>query len=128
MTASERNLTPKQEQAILALLSEPTISAAAEKVGVSEVTLHRWQKLPAFQEEYRAARRYAMERATALLQNSAWAASTTLMRLLNSSSDSVRLRAAIAILEHGSKGLEVLDFEQRLIDVEEFAKDMGNQR
>ena len=94
MKASERNLTAKQEQAIMALLSETSISAAAEKVGVSEVTLHRWLKLDAFVAEFRAARREAVEKATALLQQSSWAAASTLVRLLGSGSDSVRLRAA----------------------------------
>src|SRR5688572_11037148 len=42
MKTFERNLTPRQEQAIIALLNETTTKAAAESVGVSEVTLHRW--------------------------------------------------------------------------------------
>jgi len=38
MKAAERKLTLKQEHAIIALLNETTIKAAAERVGVSEVT------------------------------------------------------------------------------------------
>src|SRR5688572_19110506 len=112
MKALERNLTPKQEQAIIALLNETTTKAAAESVGVSEVTLHRWLKLPAFREAYRAARRDTVEKATALIQNSTWAAASTLVRLLGSSSDSVKLRAAQALLEQAQKGLEIMDFEE----------------
>jgi len=123
---SERNLTSKQEQAILALLSETTITAAAEKVTIGEATLYRWLKQTAFLVEYRTRRREAVEKATALLQQSSWAAASTLVRLLGSGSDSVKLRAAVALLDQANKGLETLDFEKRLLAVEEFAKEMGD--
>ena len=54
-------------------------------------------------------------------QQSAWAASTTLLKLLGSPSDSVRLRAATTILDQANKGLEMLDFEERLERLEERA-------
>ena len=128
MKVLKRNLTPKQEQAIIALLNETTTKAAAESVGVTEVTLHRWLKQPLFLETFRTARREAVEKATALIQNSTWAAATTLVRLLGSGSDSVKLRAAQAILDQALKGLEIMDFEERLIAVEEFAKEMGEHK
>jgi len=127
MTASERNLTPKQEQALLALMSETSIAAAATKAGVSEATLHRWLKQEHFHAEFRALRREAVERATALLQQAAWAASSTLIRLLGSPSDSVKLRAAQAILDQANRGLETLDFLERLEAVEQFAREQGGQ-
>jgi hypothetical protein len=116
------NLTRRQELAIAALLSEPTVAAAAEKADVSEVTLWRWQKQPAFLAAYRLARREAMEKATAFLQHSAWAATTTLVRLLGAGSESVRLRAATAILDQANKGLEMLDHEERLATLEELVE------
>ena len=115
-------LNRKQEQAIAALLSETTIAAAAEHARVNEATLYRWLKLPAFKAAYRAARRDVVEKATAQLQNASWAASGTLLRLLNSSSDSVRLRAAMAILDQANKGVEMLDFEERLSALEAQAR------
>ena len=111
-------LTRKQEQAITALLSEATVAAAAEKAGVSEMTLRRWQRLGEFRSAYLEARRQVVEKAIAQLQQSAWAASTTLLKLLGSSSDSVRLRAAMAILDQANKGVELLDFEERLAALE----------
>ena len=33
-------LSPKQDKALVALLTEPTISAAAKKAGIGERTLH----------------------------------------------------------------------------------------
>jgi len=127
MKAPGENLSHKQEQAIAALLSETTITAAAEKVGVSEVTLHRWLKLPHFVTAYREVRRQAVEKGTAQIQQASWAASTTLVRLLGSGSDSVRLRAAQTILDHANKGVEVLDFEERLEALERQAEEHGNR-
>jgi len=102
MKGHGEKLTRKQEQAIAALLSEATVASAAEKAGVSEVTLWRWLKLDDFISSYREARREVVEKAIAQLQQSSWAASTTLVRLLGSGSDSVRLRAAQTILDQAS--------------------------
>ena len=44
----EANLTPQQLKAIQALYTERTKKAAAEKTGISTVTLWRWSKQPAF--------------------------------------------------------------------------------
>ncbi len=123
MQGFDEKLSHKQELAIAALLSEATVAAAASKAKVNEVTLYRWLKEEAFLAEYRAARRMVVEKAYAQMQQSAWAASTTLLKLLGSTNDSVRLRAAQAILDHAGKGIELLDFEERLVAVEQFAKE-----
>ena len=119
MQGSDEKLSRKQEQAIAALLSEATVAAAADKAGVNEVTIYRWLKLPDFLAAYRQARREVTEKAIAQLQQSSWAASTTLVRLLGSSSDSIRLRAAQMILDQANKGIELLDFEERLSALEQ---------
>ena len=118
MSGHGEKLTRKQEQAIGALLTEQTLATAAERAGVSEATLRRWLKLPEFLASYRDARRQVMEKAVAQLQQASWAAATTLLKLLGSPSDSVRLRAATAILEQANKGVEMLDFEERLTALE----------
>jgi hypothetical protein len=125
MKGHGEKLTRKEEQAIAALLAEATVAAAAEKAGVSEVTLWRWLKLPDFKASYREARREAFEKATAQLQQSSWAAAITLVRLLGSGSDSVRLRSATAILDHANKGLELLDFDERISALEQHADSQG---
>ena len=112
-------LTHKQEQAIAALLSEATVASAAERAAVNEATLYRWLKQEQFVSAYREARRLVMEKSIAQLQQGSWAASTTLLKLLGSPSDSVRLRAATEILDQANKGLETLDFEERLRRLEE---------
>ena len=125
MKGHGEKFTRKQEEALAALLSEQTIAAAAEKVGIGEVTLWRWLKRDDFLAAYRAARRQVMEKSMAQLQQSSWAASTTLLKLLASPSDSVRLRAATEILNQGNKGLETLDFEERLSALEQQAEQRG---
>ena len=104
MKGSGEKLSHKQEKAIAPLLSEATIASAAQKAGVGEVTLYRWLKLPQVLEACREVRREVVEEAIAQLQQSSWAASTTLIRLLGSAYDSIRLRAAQTILEQGNKG------------------------
>jgi hypothetical protein len=123
MKGSGEKLSHKQEKAIAALLSEATVTSAAEKAGIGEVTLYRWLKLPEFRATYREARREVVEKAVAQLQQSSWAASTTLVRLLGSGSDSIRLRAAQTILDQANKGIELLDFEERLSALEQQSGD-----
>jgi phage terminase small subunit len=122
MKGHGEKLTRKQEQAIAALLSEATVASAAERAGISEVTLWRWLKQPEFKAPYREARREVVEKAVAQLQQSSWAASTTLLKLLAAQSESVRLRAAMAILDHANKGLEMIDFEERIAALEQKAE------
>jgi transposase-like protein len=131
MQGHGEKLTRKQEQAISALLSEATLSAAAERIGVNEATLRRWLRQADFTAAYREARRQVVEKATAQLQQSSWAASTSLLKLLGANSESVRLRAAVAILEQANKGLELLDFEERIAALEQKAEEAispGGQR
>ena len=120
-------MSHKQEQAIAALLSEATVASAAEKARVAEVTLYRWLKLPDFVAAYREAGREVVEKAIAQLQQSSWAASTTLVRLLGSGSDAIRLRAAQTILDQANKGLEMIDFEERLAALEQQSEQQGGR-
>jgi hypothetical protein len=48
---------PSQERALVALLAEPSITAAARAAKVGERTLRRWIVQPAFADFYRAKRR-----------------------------------------------------------------------
>jgi hypothetical protein len=65
-------IASRRDRAILALLVEPTIVAAAARAGVAEVTLHRWFKDPQFRREYdQARRRYLDEGAAELARQGA---------------------------------------------------------
>ena len=61
-------LTTKQEQAILALMTEPSVAKAAASIDVGERTLYEWLRQPVFRNEYHRARRDAFGQAIGLLQ------------------------------------------------------------
>src|SRR5712691_2730816 len=67
-------LSRKQELAMSALLTCPTLLAAAQQCGLAEVTLHRWLKDATFQQAYREARRAVVTQAIAQVQRAtSWA-------------------------------------------------------
>ena len=107
-----------QEQAILALLTRPSIPEAAEVCGIGEATLWRWMQEPEFRDRYRQARRQVLEGAIASLQQAAGEAATTLRTLLKAESESVRLGAARAILDQATRGADLLDLEARIAALE----------
>lgn len=112
-------LPPAQEKAISALLSSVTVEAAAKKAGVSDRTLHRWLRDGAFRQAYLAARRQVMEQAIGHLQRASLGAVEALVRNLKCGVPTVEVSAARAILEAGMKGVEMMEFEERLAAVEE---------
>jgi hypothetical protein len=108
-------LSAKKQRAILALLSMNTTTAAAEQAGVSSKTIERWLRDEDFIREYRAARSQVMETAVARIQHAAIAAAQTLRRNLDPpASPSVQIRAAVAILELGTRGIELFDLVQKV--------------
>ena len=111
-------ISRKQDAAIGALLSQPTITAAAESVGVGEATLRRWLKDAGFLAAYRSARRDTLEHCVALLQKASTGAVEALQQSLQATSEGVRLRAACAILDYSMKGAELLDLEARITVLE----------
>ncbi|HZA23517.1 MAG TPA: hypothetical protein VFA32_13115 [Dehalococcoidia bacterium] len=59
------------------------------------------------------------QHAIATLQRATPAAVATLLACLKADSENVRLRAAVAILEHAHKGIELEDLEVRLVALAE---------
>lgn len=94
-------LTPKQEQALVALLNEPTIERAAKTAGVGERTLHRWLDEPIFSRAYLKSRREAFSQAIAASLRSAPVAVQTLAKIMADATLSVsaRVSAATALLK-----------------------------
>lgn len=117
-----QKLTRKKEALILALLSEPTHSAAAVKAGISEATLRRWLRTPFFQAAYRAARREVVEAAIGRLQQAAGQAVSTLERSLHCGRPSNEIRAAVAILDNAVKAVELMDLVQRVEELELYSR------
>jgi hypothetical protein len=121
MTAPGESLTPAQEMAVLALLSCPTLCAAAARVHVSERTVRRWLKEPAFARALAEARREAFGLAMGRLQRAANRAVTALVKGLKAEKSSDRIRAATAILRAATAGAEALDLESRVSELEQRA-------
>ena len=123
MKGHGEKLSRKQEQAIIALLTESTISAAAARVGIGEVTLWRWLQREEFQAEYKRARREAVSQAIAAIQQASAEAVQTLRDIMADSeaSASSRVAAAKAVLELALKAVELEDIDERVTLLEEAA-------
>ena len=119
--ADDQALNPSQEQALIALLSESTIAAAAKKAGVGERTLYTWLKEPAFADAYREARREAVRQAVARLQRGSSDAVDALTSIVRNKRmrASTRVAAASKILELAIKAVELEDIEARLAVLEQ---------
>lgn len=60
-------LTPRQEQAVLAVISSPNVRAAARKAGVGEATLFRWLRCRAFKQRLEEQQRRLAEESVVAL-------------------------------------------------------------
>jgi hypothetical protein len=118
------NLSPRQNRAIAALMTTPTIGQAAEAAQVSRAQLSRWMALPEFQAELERERRAMMKAATDALRQAAGEAVAALRRVLKDpeTSPAVVVQAASAVLSHAYKAAEQADVVARL-DALEAASD-----
>jgi hypothetical protein len=117
-------LTPNQERAIRALLTEPSVRAAAKKAKVGEASLYRWLGEPVFATAYKEARSHLLTSTLTALQSAGGMAVETLKKVMDDSAAqaSARVSAAKNILEFGLKAREVLEVEERLKAIEERLK------
>lgn len=122
MTAGNGGRRPQREDAALAaLLSEPTIAAAATKAGIGESTLLRWMAEPSFKSRLRALRRQVVEGAIGRLQSVATKAVDTLERNLTCGIPAVEVGAAKGILDQAVKAVELVDLAERVEQLEQAA-------
>jgi hypothetical protein len=115
--------------AVLALLEQPTIKAAARQVGISERALRCWLRLPQFRERLAEARRQAFDVAMSRLQSVSGEAVAVIARVLRKkkADDGLKLKAALGLLGHGLKVAELTDLADRLAAIEvELAKPARN--
>jgi len=121
VTAGNGGRRPQREDAALAaLLSEPTIAQAAAKAGISESTLLRWLAEPSFRARYRDARRQVVEQAIVGLQQAAGDAVTVLSAIAGDAAQpaGARVSAARTILDQSFRGLELVDLVERIEQLE----------
>jgi hypothetical protein len=94
----------KWEAAAAALLTEPTVEAAARSVGVCHRTLKTWLQDDAFKAVYADVRRRAVDGALANLQGASAEAVQVLRAALHAEKESDRIRAAAVILDRALNG------------------------
>ena len=129
MGAKTSNFTRKKEKAIAALLTTDTVEQAASVAGIAESTLYRWLKEPVFLEQYRKARKAAVDQAISTLQERANKAAKALIDIAEDQEmpPSTRVAAAREILQTSIKGVERDDFERRLEALERMIMKGGKQ-
>jgi phosphomannomutase len=120
MAGNGGKLGRKQEEAIIALLSQRNIEDAARAAGVGARTLVRWLKLPEFRVAYREARRATFSQSIARLQQASSAAATTLLKIMldPAAPASTRVRAADSVLDHAKQAIEIEDIDARVSELE----------
>jgi hypothetical protein len=107
-----------REAAVAALLRCPMLEAAARAAGCGESTLRRWLQEPGFASAVRDARRRTLEQSLGALSAATAEAVDTLRACLGAEGEAVRVRAAVAILEHAMRGAEVAGLHERVAALE----------
>jgi hypothetical protein len=119
--ASNGTLSPKQEKALAALMTSPSIAEAARRAGLGERTVVRWlSEHQPFTEAYLVGRRQAMSLSITSLQVATTEAVAALRSVMNDegSPANARVSAASKCLELALKGLELEDLESRVSALE----------
>ncbi len=120
MAGSRQKLSLKQEEAIIALLTNRSTEEAARAINLGIRTLYRWPKDPDFNAGFRAARRNAFSQSIARLQQMCSAAVSTLGKVMvdPATPAATKVRAADSILNHSAKAIEIEDIEARVTELE----------
>jgi transposase-like protein len=120
MSGHGEKLTHKQERAIAALLVAPSVTAAAQQIGVNENTLLRWLKDTAFERAYKEARRAVVQQAIVRMQQLCSKVVTKLEELIDDpdAPASSRVTAMKTVLEMSWKAIELEDLEARIAALE----------
>ncbi len=118
-------LSPKQEETILALLHEPSVSKAAAAVGAGERTVYRWMEEPQFRDAYHRARREGFRQSVGLVLKYVPLAVQTLAQIMvdTTAPHTARVMAASYLLRYGRDSMEMDDLAARMQALENAARD-----
>ncbi len=113
-------LSPKQRQAVEALLTTGEVAAAAQAAGVARHTLYRWLKEPAFLQAVRETEARALDELSRLLVRLGRTAAATLAKAMSDPAVpwSTRVRAADASLGRLLQLRELATLEARVTQLE----------
>lgn len=123
-------LTARQQAALDALLTAPTMTAAAAAVGISRRTLYNWLEDPTFQAALADLRAESLTLASLHVARLTVAALDQLEQAMTADPPppwTVRLRAAEAVLGNSLRMQENYDFERRLTVLEQQAAEERNR-
>lgn len=109
-------MTKNQERALAALVSNPTIKAAAAAAGIDYRTMRRYMDDPDFMTEYRHITTEMLQDARMRSQQLLNPALEALAEIFTNAEakDSDRIAAARGILEWGTKLTELTDIAERV--------------
>jgi hypothetical protein len=118
----EGGLTAKQELALQAVISQPTLKEAALASGISETTLWRYMQDEEFSRRLRGARRDAVNHAVVRLQRASSDAVSVLQNLMmkDDAPPSARISAARTVLDYAIRVVEMDDLKSRVAELEDF--------
>lgn len=116
-------LTAAQRRAAATLAAGRKVAEAATAAGVSEASIFRWQKLPEFRQAIAAAQAELLESAAGKLASAQDAAVYTIASIMADKAEpaSIRLRAAIAIIDALLQLRSAVVMERRIERLEELA-------
>jgi phage terminase small subunit len=121
---AKTGVTPKQHRAINALLTEPTITAAALAAKVGLRTLMRWLDNPAFLAALRRAQQAALNGAIRRLAHASGEAVTVLVDGMHEDAVQTRIRAADLVLGRLPALAQLHDLEERVAKLEDRVLDV----
>jgi len=125
--ATPKKLTPRQVQGVIALMSSPSISAAADKIGVQRQTMLRWMKDDNFNAVLQEQKTKALAQASRALLHLAQGATIALAQGLKAEKISVRLRSADIVLTKLLQLHNAIEVEQRLDALEARLNDVNTE-
>lgn len=106
----------KEETLIAALLTSPTIKAAAAATEIPESTIYSYLRKPDFKKRYREAKADIISQTTTVLQKSSAKAVSMIVEIAEdiTNNEQTRLNACRAILEYSLKYTDQYDILLRL--------------
>lgn len=111
----------KQERVAFLMAAGRSVKAAAEESGVGERTIHTWLKDSEFKTLVDEMRARILSEAVGKLASSTDKAVQTLLNLLDDTNSTVRLRAAMGVIDSLLKVREHVELEPRITRLERIA-------
>lgn len=127
MNENATNLTLKQQNGLIALLSCKTLEDAAKKIDVAPSTIYRWLQDKDFKSEYQNAKTQCTKQTITRLQYISLEAVEVLRTIMNNTKTpaSVRVSSAKTIIDTALKGAELEDLAVRVEKLEALLEEKG---